>query len=521
MWCGVCIVIGSGCQGPLSHPDMAPAAAGSLTSTGAGTNEPLRFVVRFPPQVHSNAVDGRVILFLSREPSGEPRFASAFSRVPQPFFAVLATNWQPGSALVFWPSNFNAPDALAFPEPMSRLEAGTYRAQVLVDVEHRSSDFNESAGNLYSRPLSCQLRGARGGAIGLTADQVVHVQAPKDTDWVKLVEIRSELLSRFHRRDVMLRAAVILPFGYTNDSRRRFPAVYVIPGFGGRHTSAWDWMESADGKAWQKGENPLRALSVTLDPDVPLGHSVCANSANNGPVGDAVVQELIPEIERRFRAIAEPRARLVTGHSSGGWASLWLQVAYPGFFGGCWSTSPDPVDFRAFQTMNLYEDRNGHWTREGQPRPVARARDRPSLTFQQMNRAEYVLGEGGQLDSFNAVFSPRGPDGRPRPVMDKLSGAIDREVVEYWKRYDIGRVLRENWSALWPTLQGKLHVIGAGWDTFYLDPAVVLLKDFLDTVPHGGYVELHPGDHGSVITPALRQRIRREMADQLAREVSP
>jgi hypothetical protein len=206
----------------------------------------------------------------------------------------------------------------------------------------------------------------------------------------------------------------------------------------------------------------------------------------------------------------------VGGHSSGGWSSLWLQVAYPDFFGGCWSTAPDPVDFRAFQTMNIYEDTNGHWTPTGQPRPGGRNRFEPTLTFVKFNLWEYVLGYGGQLDSFDAVFSPRGDDGNPKRMMDKLTGAVDRDVAEYWKQYDIRMVLENNWSELGPKLHGKLHVIGGGWDTFYLNPALEMMKAFLDTRDHGGYVEILPGNHGSFMTDELLHRLYQEMADQFA-----
>ena len=172
------------------------------------------------------------------------------------------------------------------------------------------------------------------------------------------------------------------------------------------------------------------------------------------------------------------------------------------------------MDFRAFQTLNIYEDRNGHWTREGVPRPVARKRDRVDFTFQQLNQLEYVLGYGGQLDSFNAVFSPRGTNGLPCPLMDKLTGSVDREVAAHWKRYDIRHVLEENWATLGPKLRGKLHIIGGGWDTFYLNPALELLRDFLSTKDHGGYVEILPGDHGSFLGEKDRDRIQREIADR-------
>jgi hypothetical protein len=265
---------------------------------------------------------------------------------------------------------------------------------------------------------------------------------------------------------------------------------------------------------------PLQMARVVLDPDVALGHSVFANSANNGPVGDALVRELIPEIERRFRCIPESWARYLAGHSSGGWASLWLQVSYSDIFGGCWSTAPDPVYFRAFQPLNIYSEKNGHWTKEGLARPVARSRTGVTMTFPQLNLWEHVIGYGGQLDSFDAVFSPRGTNGLPQRLMDKLSGTIDRRVANHWRRYDIRRIVQENWATLGPDLRGKLRVIAASSDTYYLEGAVELLQDFLRKSDFGGYVDILPGDHGSVITEAVRDRIEREIAEKFADDVS-
>ena len=198
------------------------------------------------------------------------------------------------------------------------------------------------------------------------------------------------------------------------------------------------------------------------------------------------------------------------------WASLWLQVAYPDFFGGCWSTSPDPVDFRAFQTSDLYADKNGYFYPDGTPHPLARQRGTVVMTYPEMGRWERVLGHGQQLDSFDAVFSPRGPDGRPLQVMDKLTGAINPQVAEQWKPYDIRLVLQTNWPQLSPKLHGKIHVLMGDTDTFYLTHATELLRDFLVTTDFGGYVEIVPGDHGTAITPALRDRMDAEMAAKFA-----
>lgn len=505
--------LGLGC----AHPLRQTAKTLQAPPTSPKTNGPLRFEVSFPASVRTNPVTGRVLLFLSKNAGAEPRFGGGFFDL-QPVYAIEVTNLAAGKTVVFSPDKFTAPDALAFPGPLDRLASGTWFAQALIDWDKTARDYNAGPGNLYSKSVRCELRGSSSGTIELVANQAITNRPPKDTEWVKLVEIHSKLLSDFNGHETKLRAAVIVPSSYKTNAEAKFPTLYVVPGFGGRHTSAWSWMDSSAGHKWQRGEVPLQMLRVVLDPDVPLGHSVFANSANNGPVGDALVQELIPEIEKRFRVIPEARARFVTGHSSGGWSSLWLQVAYPDFFGGCWSTSPDPVDFRAYQTMNIYEDRNGHWTREGYPRPVARSRDQVKLTFPQLDLYEYVTSYGGQLDSFDAVFSPRGKDGNPRRLINKLNGAIDREVAAYWKRYDIRLLLQENWTQLGPKLHGKLHIIVGGWDTFYLDPAVELLRDFLNTTSVGGYVEILPGDHGSVITEKVRDRIEHEIAENFTKE---
>lgn len=517
IWCSSCLaaLLHVGCAHSEKRTDTTAWSASPTASQTATNNEPLRFVVSFPPGVRSKPATGRALLFLTRQTGGEPRTSGMFG-IDQIAYARNITNWNPGAPLVFESGQFRAPDALAYPGPLDSLEPGSYRAQALFDLDETNRDYNTGPGNLYSPVISCTLRGARGGTVELVMTNAISEKERKDTDWVKLVEVRSRLLSEFHGRETKLRAAVILPAHYADKAGARFPTLYQVPGFGGRHTSAWGWLDSSEGAKWKKGEVPLPMLRVILDPDVPLGHSVFANSANNGPVGDALVQELIPEIERRFRAIPSAPARFVTGHSSGGWSSLWLQVAYPDFFGGCWSTAPDPVDFRTFQTLNIYEDRNGHWTRDGLLRPLSRRRDRVQMTFNQLNLLEYVLGQGGQLDSFNAVFSPRGTNGQPRPVMDKLTGLVDRDVATHWKKYDIRRLLEDNWSTLGPKLKGKLHVIAGGWDTFYLNPATELLRDFLVTTDHGGYVEILPGDHGSFMTEKIRARIEREIADQFA-----
>jgi S-formylglutathione hydrolase FrmB len=261
-------------------------------------------------------------------------------------------------------------------------------------------------------------------------------------------------------------------------------------------------------------------LYVVLDPSCRWGHHVFADSANNGPCGQALISELIPHIEKQYRAIGEPAARFLTGHSSGGWSSLWLQVAYPDFFGGVWSTSPDPVDFRDFQRINLYRDGENMFTDgDGKPRPIARRAGQAVLWYRPFSDMEVVMGHGGQLVSFEAAFSGRGADGKPRQLWDRTTGKLDPEVAKSWERYDIRLVLERNWKTLGPKLAGKLHVHMGSDDTFYLEGATALLKESLTKLGSDAVVEIVPGkDHGTILDTALRDRIHKEMAEMYRRK---
>jgi hypothetical protein len=308
---------------------------------------------------------------------------------------------------------------------------------------------------------------------------------------------------------VAISAAVILPASYDTAKTRRYPTIFTIPGFGGTH------YQSRGGRPPATGPKDVEFLRVTLDPSCPRGHDVFADSANNGPVGEALVSEFLPAFDHAFRTVADPRARFLTGHSSGGWSSLWLQVNYPESFGGTWSTSPDPVDFRDFQLIDIYRPgENMFVDHAGKERPLARVAGRVLVRYRNFSVMEDVLGPGGQLQSFEAVFSPRGSDGKPVELWDRQTGAIKPEVAKAWEKYDIRLVLERNWSALAPKLAGKLHVIMGDEDTFYLEGAAKLLKKSLAQLGSDAVVEIRPGkDHMNLMDGELRDRIRNEMSD--------
>ena len=341
-------------------------------------------------------------------------------------------------------------------------------------------------------------------------------EAFPETDTLKLFERRSELLSEFQGRGVNVRAAVVLP-----PQRRTgedLPICYSIHGFGGSHKSGIRRAKDlVDGM--EKGTQP-RMVYVFLDANCALGHHEFADSVNNGPWGKALTTEFVPALEAHFHVGGSPDARFLTGHSSGGWSSLWLQVTYPTFFGGTWSTAPDSVDFRDFTGIDIYRFANAFTDPDGVPIPLVRSKGEWQQTIQQF--VDQELGKrdhGGQFMSFNAVFSPRGDDGRPMPLFDPKTGAIDRAIAESWRRYDIGHILRTNWGTLGPQLQGKLRVFIGTQDTFRLEGACKLLAADLKQLGSDALVVFAEGrDHGTLFQPhaelwpdGLLLRIHREM----------
>jgi S-formylglutathione hydrolase FrmB len=475
--------------------------------TRANDPRPLEFHLTFDKSVSARPFTGRVYVLLSRTTMTLPPAGPSWFR-PEPFFALDVSGWQHGT-----PQTLGA-NVVGYPGALAKLEKGKWWVTAVMDLDRGARSFSRGDGNGYSKPVPLELDPASTGPVKLVLDQVYRAPPFKETARVKLVDIESKLLSTFHGRPVRLRAGVVLPKSYANEKDRRYPVVYEIPGFSGTHA-----MAHAAAARNATEVDGVEMIHVMLDPDCRLGHHVFADSDNNGPCGKALVEELIPHIERTFRAVGTPAARFVTGHSSGGWSSLWLQVAYPDFFGGCWSTAPDPVDFREFQLVNVYEPGVSIFTdAEGKRRPLARSGDKVIIWYKPFSDMEVVMGRGGQLFSFEAVFSPKGPDGKPRPLWDRATGKVDPEVANSWRRYDIRLLLERNWKTLGPKLAGKLHVYTGTKDHFYLERATLLLKKSLERLGSDAVVELFEGrDHGNLLDAALRRRIAREMAEQYRR----
>ena len=395
--------------------------------------------------------------------------------------------------------------AASFPiESLSELPAGDYFVQAVFDTNIDLKSVN-APGNLYSRPQKVHLDPASAGAVKIElTEKVAPEELPAETEFVKYVRIQSERLTKFHGRPIYLRAGIILPRSYASEPSRRYPLRVSIGGYGDRFTAVRRMMNPGGDfhQAWEAADTP-QMIVLHLDGDGPYGDCYQVNSDNNGPYGDAITQELIPYVEKNYRAIGQPYARVLEGGSTGGWVSLALQVFYPDFFNGTWSFCPDGVDFRAFQLIDIYKDENAYVNEHGFERPSARDLDGDTrFTIRHECQMENVLGTGDswtmsgqQWGAWNATYGPRGADGRPVPLWDPKTGRINRQAVEHWKKYDLRMMLEQNWKMLGPRLRGKIHIYVGEADNYFLNNAVHMLDAFLSKAgpPYEGKIAYSPG----------------------------
>lgn len=386
-------------------------------------------------------------------------------------------------------------DKLAFPSAWSKLPAGDYVVQAVLDVHHDYNYSGRDAGDIVSKVATVHLPG--NDIPTLTLDETLPSVDPwtppamMPKTWLpafdeahktsQLVDFVSPSLSAFWGRPVHMLGRVLLPPGYDASSSKRYPTVYFTHGFGGNIDRFSRLLAYVEG-AMTSGQMPPM-IWVFLDESSPTGTHEFADSVNNGPWGQALTTELIPYLESHYHMDADVKGRFLNGHSSGGWATLWLQTRYPTIFGGTWSTSPDPSDFHDFTGPDLYAPHaNVYRKADGTSWPLVRDKGKVIGSFEQFAKIEQVLGSyGGQLASFEWVFSPRGKDGRPEQMFDRDTGDVDPAVVAYWRdHYDIAYRLQHNWPALKPDLDGKIHLYVGTADTFYLDGAAHKLKGVLD-----------------------------------------
>jgi hypothetical protein len=483
----------------------------------------LRFEVTVAKGLLPAPQDGRLLLVLDRKKRPEPRWTIGQTGMKAP--PVLGRDVRQFTAGVTATIDRTA---ILFPlKHLADLPKGDYFVQAVFDT-NRDLKLPNAPGNLHSEPLAVTIDPERGGTVKIELTRKIPAEElPAEDEYVKYVKIRSELLSKFHGRPMYLRAGVILPCDYDREKERRYPLRVHIGGYGSRFTNVRGMMhkESQFRKTWLKDDTP-RMILLYLDGAGPFGDPYQVNSANNGPYGDAVTQELIPHVEKKFRAIGKPYARVLDGGSTGGWVSLALQIFYPDFFNGAWSFAPDPVDFRAYELIDVYKDENAYVNVHGFERPACRDLNGDvRYTVRHECLLERVLGRGDRWElsgkdwcAWNAVFGPRGRDGLPRPLWDGATGKIDREVIEHWKRYDLRLVLKKDWPALAPKLRGKLRIWVGEADDFYLNNAVHRLDTFLKEAkpPYEGKI-LYASGVGHVWLGLTEKQMMDEMAAAIAR----
>ena len=511
------------------NPD--PDAAGNLV-----------FSVKFDEALSQDAQDGRLLLLLATHDEKEPRFLVSNSADTQLIFGRNVEKWQPGASALVDRSAMGYPLA-----DLSQLPAGRYYAQALLNRykdyqlangkvvslppdRGEGQQWNRKPGNFYSEPVQIDIGESASGTFELTLDRVIpEIAPPEDTEFVKHIRMRSRLLSEFWGEDIYLGAHVLLPKGFQDHPEARYPLMIFhghFPGdFGGFRTEPPDpdlepdYSERFDVHGYNiiQQQEAYDFYQTWIDQDFPrfivieIQHptpyyddSYAVNSASQGPYGDAITYELIPYIEEQFRGIGEGWARFTYGGSTGGWEAMAVQMFYPEEYNGAFIACPDPIDFRAYLTVNIYEDRNAYWY-ESQFMKLPRPGHRDYLgnvqaSMYDFNRLEAVLGDKGrsgqQFDIWEATFSPMGEDGYPVRLWDKETGEINPEVAAYWKEnFDLRHILERDWATLGPKLEGKLHIYAGDMDNFYLNNAVYLTEAFLESTREPYYAgEVDYGD---------------------------
>ena len=491
------------------------------------------FRVSFDASTRAEPIDGRLLLVLSTDEEEEPRFQLSWdmTRTMQ-LFGVDVEGLSPGEEAVVGAETFGHPVArLADVQPgeyfvqavlhrYDTFERGDGHTVVLPASWAAGQRWNREPGNLYSTPRRILLGPEGDESFTVRLEKVIPpIEPPADSKYIRHIRVRNERLSQFWGRDIYLGAHVLVPEGFDEHPEARYPLMifhgHYPADFGGFRTEPPDedleceyserfgvdcynriqQQEAYDFyRRWTSEEMP-RVLIVEIQHANPFyDDSYAVNSANLGPYGDAITYDLIPAIERRFRGIGEGWARFLYGGSTGGWEALAAQVFYPDEYNGAFAACPDPIDFRAYMQVNIYEDENLYFER-GPFTVVERPGHRDYLgnvnaTLRDFNHQELAKGtrsrSGDQFDIWEAVYSPVGEDGYPKRLYDRLTGEIDPAVAEHWKKYDLGLILRQGWSELGPKLAGKIHLYVGDMDNYYLNNAVYLVEEFLEstTDPH-------------------------------------
>ena len=507
------------------------------------------FSLSIDSDVEPDPVTGRAYLFIARTNTTEPRLQASTDRSSEEFLGLDVDRLAPGKPVIFNGSTEGFPLA-----SLRQLPAGDYfvQAAIVPYTEFHRADghtiwahmdagegqrFNDSPGSLVSAVQKIHFDPHLKSLTRLTLNRKLPELPPvADTVWVKRLHIESALVSKFWNHRMTLGAVVLLPKGYDDQPDKRYPVVYSVGHFSERAPFGFtvercDKTEAAAlrearlsrsaretgcefQQGWTAGQVPGMIAVFIQHPTPFYDDSYVLNSANNGPYGDALTTELIPEIDHRFRTINAPYARVLTGGSTGGWDVLALQIHYPAVFGGAWSLYPDSLDFHTYQMGDLYRDSNAYerpdnsWLASEVP-SKRNVNGTIELSVREENQAERVIASkgrsGGQWDGWQAAWAPVGNDGYPQPVWDKRTGLIDLAVVESMRAngYDLRDYLERNWTTLGPQLAGKLHIAVGDADNYFLNLGVYRFDAFLEStrLPEKGPYYAGTVEYGRPLKP--------------------
>jgi hypothetical protein len=471
-----------------------------------------RFEVSFSSSSHPEPMTARVYVVLSRTDKPEPRLQAAAWRASEtPFFGLDVNRLNPGqyatidNTTVGYPlrSLKDVPPGDYFVQAMANVYTQFHRSDGHTIWAHmdqwEGQNFERSPGNLYSEIQKVHLDASTDFKIELTK-VIPPLEVPPETAWVKRVKIQSKLLTQFWGRPMFIGATVLLPKDYERHPQQTYPVIYVQGHFSlnapfnfaeqrasGRGQSGYEF-----GQQWMSDDFP-RMIAVTFQHPSPyFDDSYAVNSVNNGPYGDALMQELIPYLEQHFRFSRDPNARVLTGGSTGGWESLALELYHPEFFGGTWTFYPDPIDFRRWEMINIYDDPSAFEVPGFQyvprERPMMRTAEGQTIqTVRMKSLLEATLGSHGrsgeQYDAWDSVYGPVGEDGYPQLLWDRLTGKIDHNVANYMREhgFDLNQFAQKNWTRLAPLVKGRIHLYVGDMDNYALNLAVYLFEDFMKT----------------------------------------
>lgn len=423
---------------------------------------------------------------------------------PQPAYELDVRNWTSEKPVVL--DN----DAHFYGVPMNEMAPGFYKVGGVIDLDHAERGLN-NPGNYYSpKDVIFKVSASGNNETHLYFTKQFKPRVFQENDSVKEVKLKSPVLSAFRKQDMFMKAAVVLPQGYRESPAKKYPVVFIIPGWGGTH---YDALGSGPRKRYGMGMGKEK-IYVYLNPETqsPFGLHAFVDSRVNGPWGAALVEELIPYLEINYPVDTDPSQHFVMGQSTGGYGALWLQLNYPKDFGGCWAVSPDPVDFSNFTGVDLYHDRNFYQDASGREFPFFLDNGVAASTLKKEVALETFMGDGEQQQAFEAEFGLPGNNGRPQEFFDRKTGVINDAVIRTWRPYDLALYLQQNWGRIGSDLAGKVHVYAGAEDNFFLDRAVASFGNKARAMHADVVAEVVPSsNHFTIWSPAFTRRVQSEI----------